>query len=92
MHLWLSATGQVLSVGPTLAKLIPDLSDGLTDRLVSGRAGQGPCPLQAIRTAVEHRRRLFLRVVQSRDLDDPQAVRLHLKNIAQAIGLNDLVG
>ena len=31
-------------------------------------------------------------VVQSRDLDDPQAVRLHLKNIAQAIGLNDLMG
>jgi len=31
-------------------------------------------------------------VVQSRDLDDPQAVRLHLKNIAQAIGLNDLIG
>jgi len=30
-------------------------------------------------------------VVQSRDLDDPQAVRLHLKNIAQAIGLNDLI-
>ena len=31
-------------------------------------------------------------VVQSRDLDDPQAVRLHLKNIAQAIGLNDSNG
>ena len=30
-------------------------------------------------------------VVQSRDLDDPQAVRLHLKNIAQAIGQNDLI-
>jgi ATP-dependent helicase YprA (DUF1998 family) len=29
-------------------------------------------------------------VVQSRDLDDPQAVRLHLKNIAQAMGRNDL--
>ncbi|WP_408594071.1 GGDEF domain-containing protein [Paracoccus marcusii] len=68
MHLWLSACGKVLSVGPTLSKLIPDLADGLADRLVSGRAGQGPCPLQAIRTAVEHRRRLFLRVVQSRDL------------------------
>jgi hypothetical protein len=29
-------------------------------------------------------------VVQSRDLDDPQAVRLHLKNIAQAMGRADL--
>ena len=29
-------------------------------------------------------------VVQSRDLDDPQAVRQHLKNIAQAIGRTDL--
>ena len=30
-------------------------------------------------------------VVQSRDLDDPQAVRQHLKNIAQAIGRGDLI-
>ena len=30
-------------------------------------------------------------VVQSRDLDDPQAVRLHLKNLAQAIGRTDLI-
>jgi hypothetical protein len=29
-------------------------------------------------------------VVQSRDLNDPQAVRQHLKNIAQAIGRTDL--
>jgi hypothetical protein len=29
-------------------------------------------------------------VVQSRDLNDPQAVRLHLRNIAQAMGRNDL--
>jgi uncharacterized protein DUF1998 len=29
-------------------------------------------------------------VVQSRDLDDPQAVRQHLKNIAQAMGRGDL--
>ncbi len=29
-------------------------------------------------------------VVQSRDLDDPQAVRQHLRNIAQAIGRDDL--
>ncbi len=30
-------------------------------------------------------------VVQSRDLDDPQAVRQHLRNFAQAIGRDDLV-
>lgn len=30
-------------------------------------------------------------VVQKRDLDDPQAVRLHLRNIAQAMGRNDMV-
>src|SRR3954470_17085745 len=29
-------------------------------------------------------------VVQSRDLDDPQAVRQHLKNLAQALGRSDL--
>lgn len=29
-------------------------------------------------------------VVQSRDLNDPQAVRQHLRNIAQAIGRADL--
>jgi hypothetical protein len=31
-------------------------------------------------------------VVQSRDLDDPQAVRQHLKSIAQAMGRGDLLG
>jgi hypothetical protein len=31
-------------------------------------------------------------VVQSRDLDDPEAVRLHLRNIATAMGRNDLMG
>jgi len=30
-------------------------------------------------------------VVQSRDLNDPQAVRQHLKNIAEAMGRGDLV-
>ena len=30
-------------------------------------------------------------VVQSRDLNDPQAVRLHLRNIAQAMGRGDLI-
>jgi len=31
-------------------------------------------------------------VVQKRDLDDPQALRLHLRNIAQAMGRDDLAG
>ena len=31
-------------------------------------------------------------VVQSRDLDDPQAVRQHLKSIAQAVGRGYLLG
>jgi len=31
-------------------------------------------------------------VVQSRDLNDPQAVRMHLRNTAQAMGRNDLMG
>jgi hypothetical protein len=31
-------------------------------------------------------------VVQSHDLNDPQAVRLHLKNIAKAIEKSDLIG
>ena len=30
-------------------------------------------------------------VVQTRDLNDPQAVRQHLRNIAQAIGRDDLI-
>jgi len=30
-------------------------------------------------------------VVQSRDLNDPQAVRQHLRNIAQAMGREDLM-
>ena len=30
-------------------------------------------------------------VVQSRDLDDPEALRRHLKNIAQALGRGDLI-
>lgn len=30
-------------------------------------------------------------VVQSRDLDDPEAVRRHLKNIAEAMGRSDLI-
>jgi hypothetical protein len=30
-------------------------------------------------------------VVQSRDLNDPEAVRQHLRNIARAIGRDDLV-
>jgi hypothetical protein len=45
---------------------------------------------QIIRQAVELEGYTVI-VVQSRDLDDPQAVRQHLKNIAQAIGRRDLL-
>ena len=30
-------------------------------------------------------------VIQSRDLDDPEAMRQHSRNIAQAIGRDDLI-
>jgi len=42
-----------------------------------------------IRQALEHDDYTVI-VIQSRDLDDPQAVRMHLRNIAQAIGQPDL--
>jgi hypothetical protein len=45
---------------------------------------------QIIRQAVELDGYTVI-VVQRRDLDDPQAVRQHLKNIAQAMGRADLV-
>jgi hypothetical protein len=44
---------------------------------------------QIIRQAVELDGYTVI-VVQRRDLDDPQAVRLHLRSIAQAIGRTDL--
>ena len=43
-----------------------------------------------LRQAVEHDDWKVI-VVQSRDLNDPQAVRLHLRNIAQAMGRGDLI-
>ena len=45
---------------------------------------------QIIRQAVEVDGYTVI-VVQSRDLDDPQAVRQHLRGIAQAMGRNDLI-
>jgi hypothetical protein len=45
---------------------------------------------QIIRQAVELDGYTVI-VVQRRDLDDPQAVRQHLKNIAQAMGRGDFV-
>jgi len=44
---------------------------------------------QIIRQAVEFDGYTVI-VVQSRDLDDPQAVRQHLRSIAQAMGRADL--
>lgn len=68
MHLWLEDGGAVLSVGPTLAKLVPDLHEGLPGRLAPTRAGQTGCPLAEVRVAIDHRRRLFLRAVCARDI------------------------
>ncbi|WP_411836611.1 GGDEF domain-containing protein [Paracoccus sp. ME4] len=68
MHLWLEDGGTVLSVGPTLAKLVPDLSEGLPGRLAPTRAGRTGCPLAEMRVAIDQRRRLFLRVVCARDV------------------------
>ncbi|MBM3606600.1 MAG: GGDEF domain-containing protein [Alphaproteobacteria bacterium] len=68
MHLWLAEHGEVLSVGPTLAKLLPDLEAGLEGRLIGARAGQSQDPLTAIQSAVGKNRRLFLRVQEASDL------------------------
>jgi diguanylate cyclase (GGDEF)-like protein len=68
MHLWLEDDGRILSVGPTLAKLLPDLHRGLAGQLASERSGQAPDVVTAIRDAVDRRSRLFLRVEHAADL------------------------
>lgn len=68
MHLWMQDSGKVMSVGPTLLKLLPDLPAGLDGQLVNSRAGRGPSPLNAIRDAVDLGRRLFLRAVEVPDI------------------------
>ncbi|RJE80123.1 GGDEF domain-containing protein [Paracoccus sp. JM45] len=68
MHLFLTDQGRILSIGPTLSKLLPMLSNGLHGVLANARAGQKPEPLEAIRKAVDKQTRLFLRVQQSADL------------------------
>lgn len=68
MHLLLTDQGIILSIGPTLAKLLPTLCDGLQGVLTSGRAGQKAEPLDAIRNAVDKKSRLFLRLQQTSDL------------------------
>ncbi|MDN5567281.1 MAG: GGDEF domain-containing protein [Paracoccus sp. (in: a-proteobacteria)] len=68
MHLLLTDQGDILSIGPTLAKLLPGLRTGLQGVVTSGRAGQNAEPLQAIRNAVEKQTRLFLRVQHASDL------------------------
>ncbi|TGN52945.1 GGDEF domain-containing protein [Paracoccus liaowanqingii] len=68
MHLRIRDDGTVLSVGPTLAKLMPNLEEGIAERLVNARPGHGICPLAAIREAVDGQGRLMLRIVNSRDI------------------------
>lgn len=68
MHVWLNDDGLVQSVGPTLAKLLPDLHTGLNGQLLCARPGRSLCPLAAIREAVDERRRLFLRAVEAPEI------------------------
>lgn len=68
MHLWLDRSGAVLSIGPTLAKLLPDTSRGVTGHLIPAREQPGSCLLSVIDQAVEQRTRLFLRLIDSPDL------------------------
>lgn len=68
MHLVLNDRGTVLSIGPTLLKLVPGLRSGLHGCLISGRAGQGAEAIDAIRNAVDRGMRLFLRVQHISDL------------------------
>ncbi|MFN3277623.1 MAG: GGDEF domain-containing protein [Paracoccus hibiscisoli] len=68
MHLWLARDGAVLSIGPTLAKLLPDMSEGLSARLMPAREQPGSCVLSAIGSAVDQRTRLFLRLTDAPDL------------------------
>ncbi|WP_410217578.1 GGDEF domain-containing protein [Paracoccus sp. (in: a-proteobacteria)] len=66
MHLWLGRHDRVLSVGPTLAKVVPGLPEGLEGRLTKARGGGKAT--EAIRLAVERDKRLFLRVSHAPDL------------------------
>lgn len=68
MHLRLRDDGTVVSVGPTLAKLAPDLQAGLSGRLVNARPGRSTCPLAAIQEAVDGQGRLILRILNTRDI------------------------
>lgn len=68
MHMILNDRGTVLSIGPTLLKLVPGLRSGLHGCLISGRAGQGAEAIDAIRNAVDRGMRLFLRVQHISDL------------------------
>lgn len=68
MHMILNDRGTVLSIGPTLLKLVPGLRSGLHGSLISGRAGQGAEAIDAIRNAVDRGMRLFLRVQHISDL------------------------
>ncbi|MGZ3216433.1 GGDEF domain-containing protein [Paracoccus sp. T5] len=66
MHLLLASDGHVLSVGPTLDKVVPNLGTGLAGRLAGARGGGDP--VAEIRTAIDQKSRLFLRVSCTPDL------------------------
>ncbi|WP_265499945.1 GGDEF domain-containing protein [Paracoccus beibuensis] len=96
MHLWLRDDGTVISAGPTLAKLLPDLDAGLVGRLSGARPGEPADPMTAIRGAVDGRRRLFLRVEpESRLVLRGHGVRVFdgslLLNLGFGIGLHHAI-
>lgn len=66
MHLLLCQSGRVLSVGPTLDKVVPGLDRGLDGRLSGARGA--PDAVTEIGAAVDENRRLFLRVAGAADL------------------------
>ena len=67
-----------------VAVYVDGMSQGLARRSEYGEEGH------IIRQAIEVDGYKVI-VVQSRDLNDPQAVRQHLRNIAQAMGRDDLI-
>ncbi len=95
MHLWLREDGTLISAGRTLAKLLPDLDDGLVGRLSGARPGEPSDPMTAIRGAVDGRRRLFLRVEGSQLVLRGHGVRVAggsvLLNLGFGIGLHHAI-
>lgn len=68
MHVWLGPQGRVLSVGSTLLKLVPELTEGLQGRLTDAHSPADADLFERIQAAVQTGRRLFLRIEAHPDL------------------------